>query len=80
MPPIINPILCTGCGLCINFCPMDVLRMNTEQNIATVVYPLECWHCGTCKYECESNSTSAISMDFPFLGKPYKRIKNLPND
>jgi len=75
MPPIINPKICNGCGLCVDLCPMDVLRINGKENVAQVIYPFECSHCGTCKFECESNSASAISMEFPFLGKPYKRIK-----
>ncbi|MCL4459716.1 MAG: ferredoxin family protein [Chloroflexi bacterium] len=60
MPPKVNPELCTGCGICIEYCPEDVLRL--EDGEVVLKYPEECWQCGVCKLECPEE---AIEMVFP---------------
>ena len=50
---IFNPEFCTGCNLCVDVCPTDVMMPNPEpQSPPIVVYPEECWFCGGCVEEC----------------------------
>ena len=40
--------LCTGCGLCVLSCPMDVIRMDKETEKAMIKYVEDCMCCGLC--------------------------------
>ena len=40
---------CTGCGACVDACPVDALKMVDEKS---VVDPETCIDCGTCVDEC----------------------------
>ncbi len=45
--------ICTGCNRCVEICRSDVLAPNPERGRSPiVVYPDECWYCGTCVLEC----------------------------
>jgi len=49
--------LCTGCGICIRFCPKDVLGESEELNqygnhFAEVVAPEKCIVCRRCELYC----------------------------
>ncbi|MFO8110675.1 MAG: 4Fe-4S binding protein [Thermoplasmata archaeon] len=53
----IDPDLCTGCGICIRFCPKNVLesseRLNKYDNYLTVVArPEDCIGCKLCELYC----------------------------
>ena len=48
----IDPDLCNGCGICINVCSMDVIRMDDDSKKAVIKYPEECMCCAFCEYEC----------------------------
>jgi len=48
----INEELCTGCGICVNSCPMDVLRMDKVSRKAKIAYPQECMCCASCEVDC----------------------------
>jgi NAD-dependent dihydropyrimidine dehydrogenase PreA subunit len=52
----IDPQLCTGCGICVNSCSMDVIRMDEEGQKATIKYPEECMCCGFCELDCPKNA------------------------
>jgi NAD-dependent dihydropyrimidine dehydrogenase PreA subunit len=43
---------CTGCGTCVDSCPMDVLRMDDELLRAVIVYPQDCGLCAMCEVDC----------------------------
>ena len=43
--------LCYGCGICIESCPDDVLRLDREDK-AYVAYPEDCCICYQCKMDC----------------------------
>ena len=48
----INEDLCTGCGICMDACPVDVIRMSEYENVARIKYPLDCITCFSCELEC----------------------------
>lgn len=48
--------LCNGCGICVDVCPMDVLRMDEKGEKAVITYPLDCMTCFNCELECDPNA------------------------
>jgi NAD-dependent dihydropyrimidine dehydrogenase PreA subunit len=55
----INPELCDGCGICVNSCPTDVIRMDEESKKAIIKYLEECMLCELCSFHCP---TKAIAV------------------
>ena len=56
----INEALCTGCGACVNSCPIDVFRCDPVTGKAIVVYPRDCCFCFLCQGDCP---TGAVAVD-----------------
>jgi len=48
----IDEARCTGCGICVNSCPMDVIRFDDKTRKAVIKYPEDCMLCGWCKLDC----------------------------
>lgn len=44
--------LCNGCGICINSCTTDVIRMDEETKKALVKYAEDCILCEMCVQDC----------------------------
>lgn len=44
--------LCTGCGECVDACPMDVIRMDEDTGLAVIRYPADCMICHLCETYC----------------------------
>jgi len=44
--------LCTGCEICIDACPMDVIRFDEELKKASIKYPRDCIACYNCEEDC----------------------------
>jgi 2-oxoglutarate ferredoxin oxidoreductase subunit delta len=42
---------CKGCGICVAFCPKEVLVLD-EQGKACWVHPDKCKNCGLCELRC----------------------------
>lgn len=55
---------CTGCGICEQICPGDVIRIDKERKTPYAKYPDDCWYCGCCTEECPNK---AIKLEFPYL-------------
>jgi NAD-dependent dihydropyrimidine dehydrogenase PreA subunit len=56
--PVIDPDLCTACGLCCAACPYEVLEM--KNGLAVVVKPKACKDLEACVTACP---TGAITME-----------------
>lgn len=44
--------LCNGCRICVDYCPMDVLRMDDNARKAYIKYLRDCQGCFQCEWEC----------------------------
>ncbi|NLB79404.1 MAG: 4Fe-4S binding protein [Clostridiaceae bacterium] len=48
MPAKVDPEKCSGCGSCVDVCPVEAITVND----VAVVDPEECTDCGSCVDEC----------------------------
>ncbi len=57
---------CISCGLCVDYCPRDVLHKN-EEGIPFMKYRDDCWYCDVCAFICPKK---AITLkEVPYLIK-----------
>jgi NAD-dependent dihydropyrimidine dehydrogenase PreA subunit len=56
MTHIVDLETCTGCGDCVDVCPVEAIRM---ENAKAVIDPETCIDCGVCVDECPVNAISA---------------------
>jgi len=52
----IDTNICNGCEICVDSCPMDVLRFDNEINHAYIKYPEDCIACYNCELDCPENA------------------------
>ena len=48
----IDQDLCTGCGICVDSCSVDVIRMDEVSQKAVIRYPQDCMLCEICSLDC----------------------------
>ncbi len=60
----INREWCKGCGICVTFCPHEVLRLDEEEK-AVVRHPERCNFCGMCELRCPDIAIEIIQDDLP---------------
>ncbi len=48
----INKKWCKGCGICVAFCPKQVLEMHIDEGKAYVARPEDCIGCKMCELRC----------------------------
>lgn len=53
----VDPDKCTGCGACVDACPVEAISLNDD---VAVVDEDTCTECGLCVDECPND---AISLD-----------------
>jgi len=51
----VNAEKCTGCGACVDVCPVDGIRLVNE---VAVIDENKCTECGLCADECPENAIS----------------------
>ena len=70
-PISFNADTCNGCNKCVKFCLMDVLYPNPEKGKPPIVlYPEECYYCGSCVMECpiwEREVIKPITFKHPMM-------------
>jgi len=52
--PVIDPTMCTGCGLCVDECESKALEMGNDT--AVLARPDDCTSCGHCEESCPSEA------------------------
>lgn len=57
---------CVGCNQCANACQVDVLIQSEKGKHPIVMYPGECWYCGSCVMECKFG---AIHLVHPLMNQ-----------
>lgn len=62
---------CIGCGACVNACPLDTIRLNSEHK-AFIAYNDDCQTCFMCEMSCPKQA---------IFVHPYKEYltRALPN-
>ena len=43
---------CTNCGLCVDICQMDVIRMKQPDGKVYIAYAEDCFNCRDCEFLC----------------------------
>ncbi|MEM3551341.1 MAG: 4Fe-4S dicluster domain-containing protein [Candidatus Bathyarchaeia archaeon] len=56
---------CTGCGVCVNSCPMDVIAIDEKSKKAIVKYPEDCMLCGNCVIDCPQKIIALTKEKIP---------------
>ena len=65
---------CTGCNLCVDVCPTDVMMPNPQKGgQPLVLYAEECWYCGGCVEECPNGAISMVHPINQRLSVNWKR-------
>ncbi len=47
---------CIHCGMCEQFCPVDVIRFDNEKKEPYIAYFEDCMLCGLCEDRCPANA------------------------
>ena len=71
VPVVVNDDLCIadkGCTVCVDVCPLDVLRIVEKDDGKKTAYMKydECWYCMPCETDCP---TDAVTVNLPYLLK-----------
>lgn len=58
----IDQRLCTGCGRCVNYCPLDVLRLDDKTKKSYIKYLRDCQGCFLCELECPEGAIYCVPI------------------
>ena len=51
---------CNGCGICVERCNMDVLRMDSSTDKAYIAYHEDCMTCFECALSCPEEAVTVL--------------------
>ncbi len=54
--------LCIGCNVCMDVCPLDVIRMEPATNKAYIKYLRDCQSCFLCEVECPEDAIEVVAV------------------
>ncbi len=54
--------LCIGCNVCVDVCPLDVIRMEPATNKAYIKYLRDCQSCFLCEVECPEDAIEVVAV------------------
>ncbi len=67
-PLVFDESRCIGCNRCAEVCQVDILLPNPEKGKPPVVmYPGECYYCGSCVMECPRQG--AVRLQHPLMNR-----------
>ena len=61
--------VCTGCGRCLDVCPMDVFQRAADQ--IYIAYPADCMACYLCEIECPTGAVHVTGKRARQIPYPY---------
>ena len=67
----IDENLCNGCGICVDTCPMDVIRLDKIKEKAYIKYPGDCTVCYFCEMDCPVGAIYVSPMASRKVLVPY---------
>jgi NAD-dependent dihydropyrimidine dehydrogenase PreA subunit len=76
----IDEIKCNGCGICIDTCPLDVIRKDEKNQKAIIQYPEDCITCFGCELSCPleaiyvhpfNKENQPLSLQYPDRSKNH---------
>lgn len=70
----IDSRLCDGCGICVNHCPQDVLRMDKERGKAYIKYLRDCQSCWLCEIECPQQAIYVYPVFERRIPRTYEEL------
>lgn len=56
--PVVDKAKCTGCGTCVEVCPMQVFKV--EKGKSVVKKPGECIACRACEAQCPAEAIKIV--------------------
>src|SRR3954454_20219295 len=77
VPVVVDDAKCIadkGCTVCVDVCPLDVLRISDMTGKAYMAYD-ECWYCMPCEADCP---TGAVTVNIPYLFTSSCRARSNP--